>query len=84
MSDIELVEVWATLDAYELASINRYTLLDGIRKAADEIERLRDKRDEARDAARWFSIVLTNMTQGEQMVGVYERWPWLKEEVGDE
>ena len=37
------------------------------------------ERDEARDAARWFRIVLTNMTQGEQMMGVYERWPWLKE-----
>ena len=50
----------------------------------DGIERLRAERDEARDAARWFRVVLTNMAQGEQMVGVYERWPWLKEEVGDE
>lgn len=36
--------------------------------------------DEREAAARWFRIVLTNMTQGEQMYGVYERWPWLKEE----
>lgn len=35
--------------------------------------------EDARDCARWLRIVLTNMTQDEQMVGVYERWPWLNE-----
>ena len=43
-----------------------------------EIERLRGALDEARAAAQWLRIVLTNMTQGEQMMGVYERWPWLR------
>ena len=44
------------------------------------VDQLKRERDEAREAALWLRIVLTNMTPGEQMVGVYERWPWLKGE----
>jgi len=43
-----------------------------------EIVRLRASVEDARACAMWLRIVLTNMTQGEQMVGVYERWPWVK------
>ena len=53
-------------------------LLRRAQAAEAEIERLRGQLTDARAAALWLRIVLTNMTQGEQMVGVYERWPWLK------
>ena len=43
-----------------------------------EIRRLTKEREEARDAAMWLRIVLTNQTQGEFMAGVYQRWPWLE------
>lgn len=41
MSESLLVETWATMDHYELQSISSATLLQGIRSAATEIERLR-------------------------------------------
>jgi hypothetical protein len=47
---------------------------------ANVVERLVKSRDDARQAAMWLRIVLTNMTYDEQMAGVYERWPWLRGE----
>ena len=38
------------------------------------------ERDNAMEAARYMRVVLTNMTQDEQMQQVYARWPWLKGE----
>lgn len=35
---------------------------------------------EAEAAAQYLRIVLTNMTQDEQMKRVYARWPWLNPE----
>ncbi len=36
-----LVEVWSTMDIYELSSMSHYTLHQGIRDAVAEIEHLR-------------------------------------------
>lgn len=48
MSDCILIKTWATMDAYELSAISRYTLLYGIHEAADEIDRLTRELNEAR------------------------------------
>lgn len=37
------------------------------------------ERDDAMLAAKYLRVVLTNMTQSEQMEEVYKRWPWLEE-----
>jgi hypothetical protein len=51
MSDCVLIKTWATMDAYELSAISRYTLLHGIQEADAEIERLRATLDQLlRDA----------------------------------
>jgi len=48
-----------------------------------EVKRLEALVEDRTAAALWLRIVLTNMTQGEQMAGVYERWPWLNPEADE-
>jgi hypothetical protein len=68
----ELLRI-ARLSGAEIEQLQVMT--DRLRQKLYDAQR---ERDEARAAARWLRIVLTNQTQGEFMAGVYEHWPWLK------
>ena len=78
--DSMTLDKWRTLDSDCTFAYHHAVVSDRNQAIAalQDVEHLQKEVTDARECTMWLRIVLTNMTQGEQMVGVYERWPWLK------
>ena len=83
MSDCVLIRTWATMDAYELPSIGRQTLLFGIREAVAELERLQaivDRLPKTADGVPMalgqtvFTLRSDGVIRGRQVIEITDDW----------